>query len=292
MIPTLAVLVRVLANPVSNVLQKQLAQRSASPLCIIAATHVLLSLVCLPALALWTPIPTARGFWSNIAICAILAVSSNVVLVYALREGDLSVLGPVNAYKPVIALATGVFLIGELPSAMGLTGVALTLAGSYFIADPTPGASQRSALVALYTDRGVQMRIAALILSAVEAVFLKRALLESAPLVTFLVWAILGVPVAAAFLVLAGRTRLAHEWQTLRANGGRYLALALATGAMQCATLFTFSHLQVGYSLALFQLSAAVSVLLGYRYFGEPSFRKRLTGSVVMAAGATLIVLQ
>ena len=60
---------------------------------------------------------------------------------------------------------------------------------------------------------------------------------------------------------------------------------------MQLATLLTLRDLQVGYSLALFQLSTIVSVLLGRRYFAETNIAERLIGSVVMAAGAVLIVL-
>lgn len=59
---------------------------------------------------------------------------------------------------------------------------------------------------------------------------------------------------------------------------------------MQLTTLFTFGKLQVGYSLALFQLSSLISVFLGYRYFQESNIRKRLAGSCIMIAGAALII--
>jgi drug/metabolite transporter (DMT)-like permease len=59
---------------------------------------------------------------------------------------------------------------------------------------------------------------------------------------------------------------------------------------MQLTTLFAFGKLQVGYALALFQLSALISVVLGYRYFQERHIRKRLLGAAVMVAGAALIV--
>ena len=61
---------------------------------------------------------------------------------------------------------------------------------------------------------------------------------------------------------------------------------------MQLATVYTFGKLQVGYSLALFQLSTLLSVFLGYRYFQESQIRKRLIGALVMSAGAVLVVLQ
>ena len=66
--------------------------------------------------------------------------------------------------------------------------------------------------------------------------------------------------------------------------------LALSTGLMQFTTLLAFGKLQVGYSLALFQLSSLISVLLGYRYFDERDIRRRLAASAIMVAGAVLIV--
>ena len=69
-----------------------------------------------------------------------------------------------------------------------------------------------------------------------------------------------------------------------------YLALALATGVMQLATLLAFGTLQVGYALALFQLSSLVSVGFGAHYFAEQNIRRRLVGSAVMVVGAALIV--
>jgi drug/metabolite transporter (DMT)-like permease len=76
----------------------------------------------------------------------------------------------------------------------------------------------------------------------------------------------------------------------LRDNPRTYLSLAAATGLMQLTTVLTFGMLQVGYSLALFQMSTLISVFLGYRYFHETNIRSRLFGSVVMVAGAVLIV--
>ena len=55
-------------------------------------------------------------------------------------------------------------------------------------------------------------------------------------------------------------------------------------------TLLTLGKLQVGYSLALFQLSTLITVYVGHRYFHERNLRRRLLGSLVMVIGAMLIV--
>ena len=69
----------------------------------------------------WT---TAAGpaFWANIIVAAVLAVSGNVLLVYTLRSGDLSMLGPINAYKAFVSLVLGIFLLGEVPTRWGSPG--------------------------------------------------------------------------------------------------------------------------------------------------------------------------
>ena len=285
----LAVVVRIVTNPVSNVLQKQLAQRSADPLLTIVATHGLLSALALPFLAGMPLGALTVDFWANILAGVMLSVAGYLFLWYALRSTDLSVLGPINAYKAVLGLLLAVALIGEVPTLAGLIGVALIVAGSYFVIDRVPGQAHSSALRQFTREPGVQLRFAALICSATESVFLKRALLLSSPIATFLIWSVLCFAIAAMAAVLLRRggaaelARIRSEWRT-------YLWLVLTIGLMQLTTMLTFDKLQVGYSLALFQLSTLVTVYLGHRYFAERNIRRRLLGSLIMVIGAILIV--
>jgi drug/metabolite transporter (DMT)-like permease len=284
------VVARIVTNPVSNVFQKQIAQRGANPIFIIAATHALLTLVAIPLVATTRWVDLGAAFWMNMMICTVLAVAGNALLVAALKRGDLSVLGPVNAYKAVLSLGLGVVLLGEIPTVFGALGVFLILAGSYFVVDRAPGQPHRNAFGLFVRDRGIQLRLAALMFSATEAVFLKRAILHATPLTTFLFWSILGLPVATVAVAFLPRGTAAAEVGRLRRHWRSYLWLALTTGVMQATTLLTFGKLQVGYSLALFQLSTLISVFLGYHYFAERNIGRRLVGSMIMLAGAVLIV--
>jgi drug/metabolite transporter (DMT)-like permease len=251
----LFVVARIIANPLSNVFQKVLTGRAADPLFVICATHGLLSLVCLPAVLFYRP-PARAGFWVDMTVCALLAVAGNVLIVRA--------------------------------------GIALIVTGSYALTDrPVHGNSGGShgGFARLLRDRGVQYRLAALVLSAVEAVFLKRAVLASSPPTAFVLWAVLGfiISLAAAAVVLTG-PRLRHELAVLRSNRPPYLLLGLTTGVMQFCTLATFTGLQVGYALALFQTSTLLTVILGHKVFNEGQFLRRMAGAAVMVAGAILIV--
>lgn len=284
MLTAVFIATRIVANPVSNVFQKKLADGGAHPVFVIAATHALLTAAMLPLAA--GAFVAAPGFWLDIELCALLAVAGNVLLVYALRRTDLSILGPINAYKAVVSLALAAVLLGEIPSVTGLAGVLLIVAGSAFVVDGGPG----NAFTRFFRDRGVQLRFAALAFSATEAVFLKRAVLRASPEAAFVWWSILGLPVAAAAAAIVRRGTAAQEPAGFRKGWRTYAWLALATGLMQSTTLLTFGRMQVGYSLALFQLSSLISVFFGHRYFAEPHLGRRLAASGVMAAGAVLIV--
>lgn len=287
---SLAILLRILANPVSNVFQKQLADRSASPIFIIGMVHLCLAAVCIPLILIAGAPAVSKDLWMNMLPAAILAVSGNTLLVYALRSTDLSILGPINAYKSVIGLFLATVLIGEYPSAAGVAGMLLIVAGSYFVVDRQVDQPRRNAFVMFFRERGVQLRFAALVLAATEAVFLKRAILQSSPWTVFVLWSVLGVPLAGVASLVLNDTSVRQQTETVRRSWPTFLALVTTTGLMQLTTVLTFGQLQVGYSLALFQLSTIVSVLLGHRYFQEKNIRKRLAGSMVMTAGAIMIV--
>lgn len=286
----LVVAVRVLANPGSNALQKVLASRGLSPLWVIGAVQASLAVVVLPWL-LSRPMPASATFWWNMGASALLATLANTLIVFAVHQADLSLVGPVNSFKPVVSLLPGWLLLGERPSWPGLAGIALVVAGSSLLNRPEADGPARS-FGRLFQDRGVQIRLAALIPSAIEAVFLKRALSEAGPTEVFAWWSVLGLATVMLALVLGRGLRnptgevagLRHAWPLVT-------GLVVTTGLMQAATVITLTRMQVGYALALFQLSSVVTVFLGRALFGERDFRRRLLASAVMALGAALIVV-
>jgi drug/metabolite transporter (DMT)-like permease len=325
MLTWLLIAIRIVANPLSNTSQKLLAGRGATPLAIVGATYFLLSLGCLP-LAFVFPPPATRAFWVYITISAVLAVVGNSLVVRALALSDLSLLGPVNAYKAVVGLVLAMPLLGETPGLLAVGGVALIVAGNHLLVRQPDEAS--AGWLNFFGDQGVQCRFAALVLSAIEAIFLKKAWQASAAAPTFIVWSLMGLAVSALAAVASALFRKKGRELSPPENQERFplsespapfsrsepafpldwggmrsdvricrrhllllLALATTTGLMQFCTVVVLGELPVGYALALFQISAIVSVLVGHRVFAEPHLRQRLLGSAVMVAGASLVVL-
>jgi drug/metabolite transporter (DMT)-like permease len=173
---------------------------------------------------------------------------------------------------------------------MGVVGVLMILFGSYFVMENDPNKHDKNIFSQFFANKGVLLRIAALVLSATEAIFLKRALLLSSPLITFLFWCILGLPIAYIAMTFMLKQGIRNEIIILKQKRINFLLLATTTGLMQLSTLYTFGALQVGYSLALFQISTLLSVLFGYKFFQEKNIIKKLFGAIIMVLGAMLII--
>jgi uncharacterized membrane protein len=291
MVTSLFVFTRIVSNPLSNVFQKKLTGNSARPVFIILMTYLLLSLAMLPILFNLLPVQLGSSFFLNMFLCVLLAIVGNTLIVAALRRTDLSILGPINAYKSIVSLLLGIFLLGEIPSALGVAGILLIAVGSYFFIDHASTRRDRHAIRQLFKDRGVQFRLAALLFSATEAIFLKKALLLSSPLITFIFWCILGALIASIFSLFMLKTGIKNEIGIFKQRTSTYLMLAITTGLMQLSTLYAFGMLQVGYSLALFQTSALLSVIFGYKFFREQNIVRRLVGASIMVVGAIFIVV-
>lgn len=288
MLLSVAIVVRVLANPLSNALQKKLTRQGISAWQVVGMPHLALAITTLPWLFESPTDPAA--FAHDMLWCTVLAVGCNLLIVEALRHSDLSLLGPLNAWKSVISLLPGALLLGEFPSPLSLVGIGLIATGSYVMAGTT-GRTPSGQITRLWNDIGVRYRAAALVLSAIEAVFLKRAVLVATSEATFAWWSFLGLTIIVVALLCLGKD--AVKTPTLKLSGTdfrAFLALASTTGLMQYFTLVCLKELPVGSVLALFQTSALVTVVLGHQLFAERNFARRLIGAGFMVAGGMLIL--
>ena len=281
-----AVLLRIISNPLGNVFQKQLTQQDHHPLFVNFFTYFSLSVLCLLVVPLlhWTVLPLS--FWIYSILGGITGALGNGFLVKALQKGDLSVLGPVNAYKSVVSMIIGLFLLHEIPGTWGLVGVALIIYGSYYVLDVP---EQRFGWAILKRPE-IRFRIWAMILTAIEAVLVKKVILASSPLLAFIGWCWFGTLFSFLLLFFNGLQAGTGIRKLSFANIRTFGLLIICIGTMQLTTNRAFSHMPVAYALSLFQLSTLVSVLLGYRIFRERNIRRKLIGSLIMLAGSVIII--
>jgi drug/metabolite transporter (DMT)-like permease len=282
-----AVLARILCNGASNVFQKRLTGFGVEPFFVNLVSYGALSLVGWAFLLGNQPQELPMRFWTFSVLSGVTGALGNGFIVKALEKGELSVMGPLNSYKAVVGMISSFILTRELPSASGLAGVALVIAGSYFVLDSTKERFGWS----LFRNRSIQYRIAALLLTGLQAAIDKEVVLASNLSMAFFSWSFFGFLFTYAIWKLRGESKRRPIGRELQIHGREYVLLIVSTGAMVFATNFTFSRMPVGEALALFQLSGILTVYWGHRFFNEGQLFRKSVGAAIMACGAAMILI-
>lgn len=285
----LVVLGRIVFASFANVFQKQLAHQGHHPLFIVMASYAILSLISLPLL-FWIPInELSQYFWLNISLAALLDLAGTLFLVLSLSKTDLSVFGPLNAYKVIFSMLLAMLFLNEIPSAQGFIGIATIIIGSCFLLAKLPKKANQHRLQHLLADKGVQYRFLSIALFSIGTLPLKNAVLAGQALATTVFWCLLGFPLA----VLSYRLFTPHDAPSpkqLKIAMPHIITLGALMFLMQYTTMIVLSQTLIAYSLALFQLSMVLQVFLGYRIFKEQNIQRRLLACSIMITGSLLVL--
>ncbi|MFN5252619.1 MAG: EamA family transporter [Chitinophagaceae bacterium] len=283
----LAVIIRILVNPFSNVLQKQITLKGQHPLLINLATYTVLAFISVFFIYDISIQSLDIEFWIYSIAGGITGALGNGFIVKALEKGDLSVLGPINAYKSIVGMLFAFIIIREVPNIWGLMGMGFIIVGSYFVLDTT----EEKFSWQLFKTPAIQYRLAALVLTGIQAVLDKKVIEHSNLEIAFAGWSIFGAGFSFVFILFT-KVSIQKEFKNVdRAILVKYFLLVLTVGLMLASTNYTLSHMPVGYALALFQLSILLSVVLGHRFFNELHLFKKLMGATIMVIGSALIIL-
>lgn len=277
-----ALFLRIFSNPFSNVVQKKLILSAYTPLCVNFLTYFGLSLVCLCFAGQINFVELNPNIWFSAIFGGFCGALGNSFLIKALEKGNLSVLGPINSYKAVVAMIFGIFVLKEIPSYVGLLGIILIIWGSYVVFET----QEEGFSFKLLKRKDIRYRIYALIFTAIEAVFIKNVIVASDVLTSFVFWCWFGALFSFMFLSVK-REVITFSLKAI----SMLLVLILTTGIMQWSTNYVFDHMNVSYALALFQLSTILSVIFGWRFFDEKDIKKKLLGSFIMVIGAVILIL-
>ena len=274
----IAILFRIFSNSFSNVFQKKLTKSGEAATCINCINYILMSLISIPLLLLVNFSLITPEFWLYAIAGGITGAIGNCFIVLALKQGELSVLGPINSYKAIVGMIFGIFLLHEYPNIYGLLGIGLIIIGSYFILE-SPKALLR---------KDIQYRIYALIFTAIEAVFIKKVIILSSIASSFIISSFLGAIFSYLIMRILENEKLHIP---TKKNSIMYISTTLCFAIMTFTTAYVFKYMNVGYALSLFQLSIILNVILGYKLFNEKKLIKKLLGSLIILIGSAAILI-
>ncbi|WP_036303585.1 EamA family transporter [Methylotenera sp. L2L1] len=281
---------RLIFSLASNVYQKKLSNQGLHPFFIVATTYCVLSLLAAPFLSVIELKHVTNTFWLNVSLASLFDVAGWMFLVLSLSKTDLSVFGPLNAYKVVVSMLLAVLFLNEIPSVQGLLGVLIIVVGSFFLIPPVR-THQVSRLGSLFADKGVRARFLSIVLFSVGTIFLKRSVGDGGALVTMVFWSLIGLPLILISNYFFLPNKIQQEIKATKPHLYSIVLIGLMVFFMQYLTLLLLEHMLVAYALALFQLGMVMQVLIGYQVFNEKDIFRKLLASIVMMLGSLLVLI-
>ncbi len=274
----------------SNIYQKKLSRQGLHPFFIVTATYFVLSLLASPLLSLIEISQLNKAFWLNAFLASLFDVGGWMFLVTSLSKTELSVFGPLNAYKVVASMLLAIVFLNEIPSLQGLIGVMVIITGSYFLTTAATGL-QTHRILNLLKDKGVQARFLSILLFAIGTIFLKKSVIFGGALATMIFWSLIGFGLA----LLSNQLFLTGGMKNNLRASQKHLHTIFVIGAMvfvmQYFTLRLLANMMIAYALALFQLGMVLQVLAGYKVFNEKHIIRKLLACIVLMAGSLLVLM-
>jgi drug/metabolite transporter (DMT)-like permease len=281
---------RLIFSITSNVYQKKLSHTGLHPFYIVATTYFVLSLLAAPLLGVINIGELSHAFWLNVLLASVLDVGGWMFLVMSLSKTDLSVFGPLNAYKVIFSLLLAVVFLNEIPSTQGLIGVLVIIIGSFFLTPPAKTVSANR-IFSLLKDKGVQARFVSIALFSIGTVFLKNSVVDGGPLATLVFWSLLGLPLVLLSNLIFLTDGIGVDLRASRKHIRTIFMIGIMVFVMQYFTLLLLSEMLVAYALALFQLGMVIQVFVGYKVFNEKHITRKLLACLVMMFGSILVLI-
>ena len=241
------------------------------------------------AVVMWSGVPEIRPdfFWA----CFLFGLSqttATLCLSKALLYGDISLVVPVWRTSLIWLVGFSFFTLGEMPSAMGLLGIGITLIGVYMLNIFRLKVSPWEPIRILFTDRGQRYALISAFMYAPSVVTFKWAILSSdVPFGT------LGAYVAATLCVLPiVLAKSSRHFRQVPLHWKAFFSLGLFAALTNLLQGEAYRIQLTSYVEALKQTELFFTLLLGYVLFGERErFGEIALGAVIIMGGIVLLIL-
>ncbi|MBI5492893.1 MAG: DMT family transporter [Deltaproteobacteria bacterium] len=243
----------------------------------------------LPFLAVafaFTPIPALDStFWLSVAALLPLEVTALFLYVRAIRLSPLSLTIPFLALTPAFIVLIAFILLGEVPSLQGLFGIILITVGAYALNAKEALSGVAGPFRAIAREPGSILMIIVAFIYSITSTLGKLAVAHSSPVFFGAFYPFLLTAAISAFVIYRKKVTLVFSRPRL------FIPIGFLMAVMVLTHFIAISLTQAAYMISIKRMSLVFSVIYGRVIFKEMGLKERLLGSVVMLAGAALIIL-
>lgn len=213
-----------------------------------------------------------------------------VILLYfkAIKRSEISVTVPLITLTPLFMLLTSPIMIGEFPSALGIVGIVLIVAGTY-ISNLSEDPKQIFApFKALVKNQGSRYMLLVAFIWSITANIDKIGVEETSPIY----WAFTKDFVILFYLIPI--LILKSKKPLLQINNRKWplLMVGFFKSTSVVTQMFAIQFVLVPYVISIKRASSIFIILFAFLYMGEKkNFRNRMIGIVIILLGLFTIAI-
>ncbi len=226
-------------------------------------------------------------FWKALLIGSTLNIATAILYMKAIKHSDLSVTIPIVTFTPLFLLLTSPIIVNEIPSGLGIAGVALIVFGSYILNLKHKSKGLLAPIKAIYYEKGPRLMLAVAMIWSITANFDKIGIQNSSPI--FWVAAVHIFLIITLFPIMIYKCK--KPFQAIRTQLKPLTLLGLFSGLSIIFQMIAMGMTFVAYAISVKRTSAIMSVIWGAIFFKEKGIRERLVGAIIMVVGVVLITI-
>ena len=219
-------------------------------------------------------------------IGGILNLFTTIMYFKAIKLSDLSLTIPMIAFTPIFLLITSPIMTKEYPTFVQIIGVILVVIGAYFLRIHLRKDGIFAPFKALISEPGPRLMLIIALIWSITANLDKIGTLNSSPIF----WVI----ATDAFLILTTFPIMLYKTRSLKplfSNWKGLFLMGICNGIGLITQMAAIAQTQVANVISTKRTSVVMSVGWGKLIFKEQNIKERLLGSVIMVAGAIIILL-
>ena len=220
----------------------------------------------------------------------LINILANLMFLRAVQISPLSLTTPYLSFTPVFTALLALVFYGEVPGVWGWAGIAVVVAGAFFL-NRKPGAKGFLApLLALKEERGSVYMLGVSVMWSVTPLLDKGGSERVGPIWhTFILAALLAITFFGWLFYKDGsREKILDEWR----GRSRWIMAGglVSAGAMACQ-FASYAWMDIAIVETIKRaVGVTVAMLAGYLLFGEKDIGRRLVAALVMVIGVAMIL--
>lgn len=248
--------------------------------------HLVQTLVLLPLILYSGFEVMSQRFLIALLVSSILQLG--VILLYfkAIKRSELSVTVPLITLTPLFMLLTSPIIIGEFPSALGVVGILLIVAGTYISNLSEDPKKIFAPFVSLVKNQGSRYMLLVAFIWSITANIDKIGVEETSPIY----WAFAKDSVILLYLIPILAIKSKKPLLQIYNRKWPLLMVGFFKSASVVTQMFAIQFILVSYVISIKRASSIFIILFAFFYMNEKkNFRNRMIGIIIILLGLVVI---